>query len=110
MKGFEYYRVTTVAQVVSILTRHGDKTAILAGGSDILSFMKDRVEGPKLRLPQHLIDINGIKDLSTIRGHKSGLKIGAATSLSEIAASPLVTSSIPPSFHCSQSGCGAPDP
>ena len=95
MRGFEYYQATTVAQVVSLLTRHGDKAAILAGGSDILSFMKDRVEGPKLHLPQHLIDINGIKDLNAIREQKSGLKIGAAASLSDIAASPLVAARYP---------------
>ncbi len=95
MKGFEYYKVTTGAQVISLLTRYGERAAILAGGSDILSMMKDRVEGPKLRPPQHLIDIKGIKELSYIREQKNNLKIGATTTLSDIASSPLVSSKYP---------------
>jgi xanthine dehydrogenase YagS FAD-binding subunit len=95
MKSFEYHRATQVAQAVALLTRHGDRAAILAGGSDMLAFMKDRVEGPKLHLPEHVIDVNGIKNLGGIRDHKGGLKIGATTTLSEIAASPLVASRYP---------------
>ena len=82
MRGFEYYRVTTVDQALSLLSRHGEKIAILAGGSDILGMMKDRVEGPKLRLPQYLLDITGIKDLNYIKDQKDTLKIGATTTLS----------------------------
>ena len=95
MKGFEYYKVTTVAQVISILTRHGESAAILAGGSDILSMMKDRVEGPKLHPPRHLIDIKGIKELNYIKEQRTGLKIGATTTLNDIASSPLVLSKYP---------------
>ena len=90
MRGFEYYKVTTVAQAISLLSRHGEKIAVLAGGSDILGMMKDRVEGPKLKMPQYLLDITGIKDLNYIREMKSGLKIGATTTLTDIAASSLI--------------------
>jgi xanthine dehydrogenase YagS FAD-binding subunit len=95
MKGFEYYKVTTVAQVISLLTRHGERAALLAGGSDILSMMKDRVEGPKLHLPQHLIDIKGIKALNYIKEQKTGLQIGATTTLNDIASSSLVSGKYP---------------
>ena len=90
MRGFDYYKATTVAQAISLLTRYQEKAAILAGGSDILTMMKDRLQGPKLRAPQHLIDIKGIKDLNSIREQKSGLRIGATVTLSNIASSPLV--------------------
>jgi len=30
-------------------------------GSDLLSRMKDRLEGPKLHPPQHLLDISGLR-------------------------------------------------
>ncbi len=92
MRGFEYYKVTTVAQAISLLSRHGEKIAVLAGGSDILGMMKDRVEGPKLKMPQYLLDITGVKDLNGIREMKNGLKIGATTTLTDIAASSLVAS------------------
>jgi len=95
MRAFEYYKVTTVAQTLSLLSRHGEKASILAGGSDILGRMKDRLEGPKLQLPQHLLDIKGIQGLNYIMEQKNGLKIGATTSLSDIASSPLVARKYP---------------
>src|SRR3990172_8000070 len=95
MRGFDYYKVTTVAQVIALLVRFQEKAAILAGGSDILAMMKDRLEGPKLRQPQYLLDINGIKDLNFIKLQKNGLKIGATTTLSDIASSPLVAERYP---------------
>jgi len=90
MRPFEYYKIRTVSQGLSLLTRHQDKAALLAGGSDILGRMKDRLEGPKLRPAQHLIDITGIKEMQTITEQKNVLRIGATTTLSEIATSPLI--------------------
>jgi xanthine dehydrogenase YagS FAD-binding subunit len=90
MRGFDYYKVTTVTQAISLLTRYQEKAAILAGGSDILTIMKDWLQGPKLRAPQHVLDIKGIKDLNSIREEKDGLRIGATATLSDIASSPLV--------------------
>ena len=95
MRGFNYYKVTSVAQAISLLTQYQEKASILAGGSDILGRMKDRLEGAKLRHPQHLLDIKGIKDLNYIMEQKNGLKIGATTSLSDIGSSPLVAGRYP---------------
>lgn len=95
MRGFNYYKVTSVVQAISLLTRYQEKASILAGGSDILGRMKDRLEGPKLQLPQHLLDIKGIKGLNHIMEHKNGLRIGATTTLSDIASSSLVARRYP---------------
>jgi xanthine dehydrogenase YagS FAD-binding subunit len=95
MKGFEYYNATRVAQAIALLSKYQEKGAILAGGSDMLAMMKDRVEGPKLHPPLHIIDIKGIKDLNYIREQKGGLRIGATTTLSDIASSPLIASKLP---------------
>jgi len=95
MRGFEYHKVTTVAQAVALLTKYPEKGAILAGGSDMLAMMKDRVEGPKLHPPLHVFDIKGIRELHFIREQKDGLKIGATTTLSDIAASPAVAAGFP---------------
>jgi len=95
MRPFNYYKVASVAQAVSLLSRHQQKAAILAGGSDLLGMMKDRIEGPKLKLPGFLIDIKGIKELSYINEEKIGLKIGAGTPLSEILSSELIAKRYP---------------
>ncbi|MBM4314090.1 MAG: xanthine dehydrogenase family protein subunit M [Deltaproteobacteria bacterium] len=95
MKPFDYYSVTSSAQAVSLLSKYQQKAAILAGGSDLLGMMKDRLEGPKLKMPGHLIDIKGIKELSYIKEPKSGLKIGAGTLLSEILSSDTISKKYP---------------
>ncbi len=95
MRGFEYYKVTTVAQAVSLLTRYQEKAAIIAGGSDMLTMMKDRLGGPKLNQPLHVLDIMEIKELNYVREQKGGLKVGSATTLNDIASSPLVAGRYP---------------
>ena len=95
MRPFDYYRVTTVGQAVALLTKHQEKAAILAGGSDLLGLIKDGVEGPAAKTPKHLIDIKGIKELAYIKEQKTGLKIGAGTTLSEIIHSDLIENKYP---------------
>ena len=95
MKPFDYYRVTTVGQAVALLTKYQEKAAILAGGSDLLGLIKDGIEGPAMKTPKHLIDIKGIKDFAYIKEQKTGLKIGAGTTLSEIIHSDLVENKYP---------------
>jgi xanthine dehydrogenase YagS FAD-binding subunit len=95
MKPFDYYRVTTVGQAVALLTKYQEKAAILAGGSDLLGLVKDGIEGPAMKTPKHLIDIKGIKDLAYIKEQKTGLRIGAGTTLTEIIHSDLVETKYP---------------
>lgn len=95
MKPFDYYKVASVAQAVSLLSKHQQKAAILAGGSDLMGLMKDRVEGPKFKLPGFLIDIKGIKELNVIKDQKGWLKIGVGTPLSDIVSSDLIAKKYP---------------
>jgi xanthine dehydrogenase YagS FAD-binding subunit len=95
MKTFEYYKATSIPHAIALLAKHQDKAAVLAGGSDLFGIMKDRLEGPKLKMPQHLIDIKGIKDLNDIKEQKGGLKIGATATLSDIASSDLIRDKYP---------------
>jgi xanthine dehydrogenase YagS FAD-binding subunit len=92
MKSFDYYKVSTVSQAISLLSKHGDKAVLLAGGSDMLAMMKDRVEGPKFHAPLHLLDIKEVKELNYIRDEKNRLKIGATTTIADVVVSPLVVS------------------
>ncbi|HVN25090.1 MAG TPA: xanthine dehydrogenase family protein subunit M [Syntrophorhabdales bacterium] len=95
MKPFDYYKATTVQQAVDLLAKYQDKAAILAGGSDLLGLMKDRIEGPKMKLPQHVVDIKGIKDLAIIREQKTSLRIGAAVTITSIISSEVVAAKYP---------------
>ena len=95
MRAFNYYKVASVAQAVSLLSKHQLKAAVLAGGSDLLGMMKDGVEGPKFKIPGFLVDIKGIKELNYIKEEKTGLKIGAGTPLCDIVSSELVAKRYP---------------
>jgi len=90
MKGFDYYKVTTVSEAAALLARLKETAALLGGGSDMLAMMKDRLEGAKLKSPRHVLDINGVKEMSYIKEEKDRLKIGAATTLSEIGSSSIL--------------------
>ncbi len=58
------------------------KLAFIAGGTDLLGLMKDRAE-----LPEHLLNINGLPDMSRIEGlADGGLRIGALARMSDVAA------------------------
>ena len=95
MKPFEYFKVTTVAQAISLLAKFQEKAALLAGGSDLFGMMKDGPEGPKLKVPQVVIDLKEIKELNAIKEQKNGVKIGATTTVSEIASSRLIAEKYP---------------
>jgi carbon-monoxide dehydrogenase medium subunit len=86
---FNYYRPTTVAEVVELLGKNKD-AKVLAGGHSLLPAMKLRVA-----MPTALVDIGRIKDLAGIQADGTNLKIGALTTHAAIAYSDLVKSSCP---------------
>ena len=78
MQPFEYANATKKEQVATLLT---EQSAILAGGTDLLALMKDDVVAPN-----RLVNI---KQLDPLRGIAyqpgNGLRLGALTTLAEIA-------------------------
>ena len=42
LKSFEYLEPGTVEEAVQLLSKHGDKAKVLAGGTDLLILMKKR--------------------------------------------------------------------
>jgi xanthine dehydrogenase YagS FAD-binding subunit len=60
MNQFEYASPTTKEQAVALLGREWGETEILAGGTDLLSLMKDFVATPK-----RVVNIKGITELSS---------------------------------------------
>lgn len=85
MKPFALYEPTNVAEAVALLAKFGEKGKVLAGGSDLVAgVMKDWVEGPGMPLPEALIDVTTIPRLRGIKADRTGITIGAITTLSEI--------------------------
>lgn len=79
---FEYRRPPTLAAVLEELQQGGPGTHLLAGGTDLLIRMKQRVVTPAL-----VIDLGAVKDLNTIRGNaQTGLYLGAMIPLYQLVA------------------------
>ncbi len=78
-------------EVLALLRKHNAKARVFAGGTDLLPKMKRREAVPK-----YLIALNGIRDLNFIKYEKDkGLRIGAATTLSEILESSIIQKHYP---------------
>jgi 4-hydroxybenzoyl-CoA reductase subunit beta len=83
---FKFLRPRTIEEAVGHLASHGNDLHILAGGTDILPSMKQR-----LFTPAYLMDIRGIEGLNGIHVRPGlGVEIGALTPLSVIEDSELI--------------------
>jgi len=79
MRAFEYASPTTKEQAVALLGSSWADAEVLAGGTDLLSLMKDDIVHPK-----RLVNIKGIPELRSIKAAKSGLSIGATATIQEL--------------------------
>ena len=80
MRPFEYASPTTKEQAVGLLGATWGQAEVLAGGTDLLALMKDDVVHPK-----RLVNIKQIKEMSGVKVASNGLRIGALTTLGELA-------------------------
>ena len=90
MEAFSYARPTTREEALGYLSASYEEAAILAGGTDLLSLMKNYVVTPK-----RLVDIRGVKEFGGITWSNGGGRIGATVSLQELADDPGLQKSFP---------------
>ena len=90
MRSFEYVSPNEKAQALGLLAATWGDTEILAGGTDLLALMKDDVISPR-----RLINLKEIKDLQGVSVTSQGMRIGALTTLSDLAADANVTRNYP---------------
>jgi len=80
MRAFEYVSPHTRSQAISLLGATWGNTEVLAGGTDLLALMKDNVIPAK-----RLVNIKDIADLRGVSSTPQGLRVGALTTLGELA-------------------------
>ena len=80
MRPFEYVSPNSTSQAISLLGATWGNTEVLAGGTDLLALMKDDVLAPK-----RLVNIKDIADLRGVSFNAQGLRVGALTTLAEMA-------------------------
>jgi xanthine dehydrogenase YagS FAD-binding subunit len=79
MNSFEYANPTTVKEATGMLAAQWGEAEILAGGTDLLSLMKNYVATPK-----RVVSLKGIKELGGITATPAGLRIGAMVTLQKL--------------------------
>ena len=79
MQAFEYAHPRSVTEALPLLGSRWGETEILAGGTDLLSLMKNYVVTPK-----RVVNIKGLRELSGIRATPAGIHIGALMTLEEL--------------------------
>ena len=102
MQAFEYASPATVQEAVALLGSKWGEADVLAGGTDLISLMKDYVHTPK-----RVVNIKGLKELEGISKSPAGLRIGALATIEDLVASADVRTEYP-SLH--QAARGIPSP
>ena len=85
MQAFEYASPATVREAVGMLGARWGEVSVLAGGTDLLSLMKEEIETPR-----RIVNIKGIKELGGIRKHGAEVHVGAAVTFDELERHPEI--------------------
>jgi len=87
---FQLVRPRTLRDALGSLTEHAGNIRVLAGGTDLLPSMRQ-----KLFEPEHVLDLRRIEGLKEIRETEHGIEIGALTTLHEIEHSQVLRQQYP---------------
>lgn len=87
---FEYYSPSSLEEALALLSKYGSEARILAGGTDLLVDMKQR-----LMEPRHLIDIKRIPELKLLKEDSRGFMIGSTVRLRELERSKAIRERLP---------------
>ena len=80
MRAFEYASPETKEQAVGLLAASWGQSEVLAGGTDLLALMKDDILQPR-----RLVNLKEIPELRGVSASGDGLRIGALTTLGDLA-------------------------
>jgi carbon-monoxide dehydrogenase medium subunit len=80
MVKFDYLKPNTERELATLLAKHAEEAKLMAGGTDLLVLMRDKVFRPR-----YVIDVKGVPELRKLEYNEyDGLRIGAAVTLNEI--------------------------
>ena len=80
MKSFEYAAPDNLKETTALLAEQWGETEVLAGGTDLVTCLKQQIVHPR-----RVVSLRKLKDLRGIKAERNELRIGATTSLRELA-------------------------
>ncbi|HKQ39290.1 MAG TPA: FAD binding domain-containing protein [Verrucomicrobiae bacterium] len=90
MKSFEYAAPKTIEDAIGLLSDKWGETEVLAGGTDLVTCMKQQIAAPK-----RLVSLKNLSDLKGIKTEGKAIHIGATTTLGELVANASVQEHFP---------------
>src|SRR5438477_8901437 len=94
MQAFEHASPQTVAAAVKLLDSEWGKTAVIAGGTDLISLLKDLSD--RTATPTRLVSLKQIKELEGIEfSPANGLRIGSMVTAQQLMDHPGVKRNYP---------------
>src|SRR5581483_5807798 len=90
MQAFAFSHPATVQEAVGMMGSHWGEADVLAGGTDLISLMKEYIHTPK-----RVVNIKNIKELGGISKSAGGLRIGATVTMEELATNAEVKAMFP---------------
>lgn len=87
---FDYHKPTTATEAVDTLRRYGDKARVLAGGTDLVCWLRENMV-----TPEALVDIKGVPGLDRIVLDGDLLSIGSLVTFTDLIESDVVRSKAP---------------
>ena len=88
----KYISADNLQMAESLLKEHKGRSAVVAGGTDQMGLLKDAVHSDP---PQVLIGLKPVKDFSYIKTEADGVRIGALSTLNDIAKDPTIQKTYP---------------
>src|SRR5258708_33941367 len=98
---FAYKRAGSAAEALELVAEYGDDAKFLAGGHSLLPLMKLR-----LAMPEVLIDLGPVRELSYVRQEDGHVAIGALTRHHDLEHSDALARPVPLLAHAARQGRG----
>lgn len=90
MKNFKIAQPQSAEQVLALLSKGGENVSLMAGGTDLLTEIKEGVAEPDL-----VVDLGAVKELAFIRKDKEGMHVGSMTTLADLASDQAIRTDYP---------------
>src|SRR5689334_21501669 len=97
MERFEYAHPSTKQEAIGLLGSNWSDAAVLAGGTDLISLMKEYVVTPK-----RVVNIKNVEGLNGVRSTGEGVTIGALVTMEELLEDKTIRSEFPALTHAAQ--------
>jgi carbon-monoxide dehydrogenase medium subunit len=90
MNAFDYRAPARLDEVLALLKEHGEEARVIAGGTALVTMMRQR-----LVLPGCLVSLRGVAGLGGIEAAKGGVRLGALVTHRDAEVSPVLKERLP---------------